>query len=267
MLYSSKGSEPLSGQVSAPIVVVGTGPGGATTARELAASGRNVLMIEAGPFLQPSDYSPFSMEEMVAKYRNQGLTLALGSPKIQYAEACCVGGGSEINSGLYHRVPEEILNRWQIDYEIEGLAADDLQPHFRQIESDLEISTSELPPAPASQKLADGARKLGWDAVEVPRWTVYNRETAAREPVMGDRRTMVRTYLDDFLRMGGRILAETTVISLKRVGSKWRLKCVYRGNRGRPAQLSILCRDGFHGLWRNSFPRSAPTKRDKKKYW
>lgn len=58
-----------------------------------------------------------------------------------------------------------------------------------------------------------------------------------------------------------------TVISLKRVGSKWRLKCVYRGNRGRPAQLSILCRDGFHGLWRNSFPRSAPTQRDKKKYW
>ena len=45
---------------------------------------------------------------MVQKYRNGGQTVALGRNKIAYVEGRCVGGGSEINSGLYHRTPPEV---------------------------------------------------------------------------------------------------------------------------------------------------------------
>ena len=39
------------------------------------------------------------------------LTPAFGSPSITYAEGN-VGGGSEINSGIIQRAPEEVLNDW-----------------------------------------------------------------------------------------------------------------------------------------------------------
>src|SRR3954452_12452973 len=90
-------------------LVLGSGPGGSLTACLLAEAGREVLLVEEGPFLPLESCPPFSREEMTQKYRNGGLTVALGSPKVAYVEGRCVGGGSEINSGLYHRPPPEIL--------------------------------------------------------------------------------------------------------------------------------------------------------------
>ena len=40
-----------------------------------------------------------------------GSSAALGRPAIAYAEGRCVGGSTEINSGLYHRLPAELAER------------------------------------------------------------------------------------------------------------------------------------------------------------
>ena len=64
-----------------------------------------MLLIEEGDYLSLASCAPFSRDEMVQKYRNGGQTVALGANKISYVEGRCVGGGSEINSGLYHRTP------------------------------------------------------------------------------------------------------------------------------------------------------------------
>ena len=96
---------PSSCQLRAEIVVIGSGPGGAITACLLAEAGRDVLLVEEGANLPLTSCEPFSMEEMVQKYRNGGQTVALGKNTISYVEGRCVGGGSEINSGLYHRTP------------------------------------------------------------------------------------------------------------------------------------------------------------------
>ena len=50
---------------------------------------------------------------MINKYKNGGLTLTFGNTKVNYVEGKCVGGGSEVNSGLYHRLPNEILDNWE----------------------------------------------------------------------------------------------------------------------------------------------------------
>ena len=90
--------------------VVGSGPGGAVTACHLAEAGKDVLLIEEGG----SDAArPFSVKEMATRYREGGLTVALGRPNVNYAEGRCVGGGSEINSGMYHRTPSDILEDWE----------------------------------------------------------------------------------------------------------------------------------------------------------
>ena len=110
------------------IVVVGSGPGGAITACLLAESGREVLLLEEGAFHQPGACVPFSLEEMLGKYRNGGQTVALGKSKVAYVEGRCVGGGSEINSGLYHRTPDDILNFWRSEFDVQGLTPGELLP-------------------------------------------------------------------------------------------------------------------------------------------
>src|SRR4029453_8363481 len=93
----------LMADLATDVLVVGSGAGGAITAAALARAGRTVTVVEEGPWVPADAMEPFSLEEMVAKYRHHGLAAALGNPAIAYAEGRCVGGSTEINSGLYHR--------------------------------------------------------------------------------------------------------------------------------------------------------------------
>ncbi|MBA2444778.1 MAG: GMC family oxidoreductase, partial [Nocardioidaceae bacterium] len=110
-------------------LVVGSGPGGAVTARALAEAGLETLVIEEGDWVEPGAVEPYSVEQMQRQYRNSGLTVALGMPSIAYTEGCGAGGGSEVNSGLYHRPSAELLQEWSSRYGIDGLDAETLAPH------------------------------------------------------------------------------------------------------------------------------------------
>src|ERR1700738_2863534 len=125
----------------AEVVVVGSGPGGATTAHILAEHGKDVLLLEHGPDLPLESCVPFSLQEMVQKYRAGGLNPTFGNAKLTFAEACTVGGGSEINSGLYHRTPPELLERWRDEFQVRESLENDLRPHFEYCEQALAVGT------------------------------------------------------------------------------------------------------------------------------
>ncbi|MGO8676024.1 MAG: GMC family oxidoreductase N-terminal domain-containing protein [Limisphaerales bacterium] len=211
------------GVISAPareircgIAVVGSGPGGAITACLLAEAGRDVLLIEEGPFCPLDSCPPFSKEEMVQKYRNGGQTVTMGANKVAYVEGCCVGGGSEINSGLYHRTPPEILELWRREFKVSALTEGDLRPHFEAGERDLSVSLMPGGAPAASLKLHEGALSLGWKSIEAPRWFRYGAG--------GGRQSMTRTFVPRFLRAGGKLLARTRIQRLRRQPGKWLLE-------------------------------------------
>ena len=108
------------------VLVVGSGAGGAVTAAALAGAGRTVTVLEEGPWVDPDALEPFSLAEMVAKYRHHGLAAAFGNPAIAYAEGRCVGGSTEINSGLYHRLPDHLADEWRSGYQIDEFTPDAL---------------------------------------------------------------------------------------------------------------------------------------------
>jgi len=218
------------------VAVIGSGAGGAVVAYTLAAAGMEVLLIEEGANLTLDSCNPFSQAEMEGKYRNGGITAALGKTKVQYVEGRCVGGGTEINSGLYHRTPKQILENWQKEYQVEDLSEADLIPHFQYCEE--AVSVSYLPgEAPlASLKLDEGAKKLGWESLEVPRWFKYDQVEALRSSGenpsknpnknSGKKQSMTETFIPRAIEQGCKLLTETWVKSIKQQAKTWQLQAI-----------------------------------------
>ena len=208
--------------------MIGSGPGGAITACLLAEAGRNVLLIEEGNYLSLSSCTPFSKDEMVQKYRSGGQTVAMGKNKVSYVEGRCVGGGSEINSGLYHRTPPEILETWRKEFKVDGLSDEEMRPHFEACEKDVSVSLLPGPAPAASLKLHEGAVRLGWKSMEVPRWFSYAAGT--KDASDGKRQSMTETFVPRMLNAGGQLLPRTRVERLRQDGHNWTINAQHESS-------------------------------------
>ncbi len=193
------------------VVVVGSGPGGAITATALAEAGASVLVLEEGEWIEPGQCEPFSLDQMAEQYRGAGLTAALGRPSVSYVEARCAGGGSEINSGLYHRPSAELLGDWARGWSIEGLDTDSVWPWSDVVETDLDVMTMPRPPQD-SEALRTGAEALGWRCLEIPRWLTWPANDASAVPV---RRSMTQTYLPRASSAGAQVLTGSQVVRVR----------------------------------------------------
>jgi len=198
-------------------LVVGSGAGGATTAAVLAEAGRRVTVVEEGPWVDPDAEDapePFSLQEMAVKYRHHGSSAALGNPPVAYAEGRCVGGSTEINSGLWHRLPAEVAAAWRSDYAIDGFDQHQIDAWADRVESRLTVSRVPGAPPLSSALLERGAAKLGWRSVELPRVVAYDGGGRATK------QTMARTLLPRAIVAGAHLEAACRVVRLLRRGDR-----------------------------------------------
>ena len=200
--------------LSTDVLVIGSGAGGAFTAAALATANRTVTIVEEGPWVDPDEHEPFSLAEMVAKYRHHGAGAALGNPMIAYAEGRCVGGSTEINSGLYHRLPEHLAAEWQAEYAIDEFSPESLEGYADRVETQLAVTTVPGAPPASSAALERGATKLGWRNVEFARVFSYD------EQGRGTKQTMSRTMLPRALAAGAELIPDCRVVNLIRRGDR-----------------------------------------------
>ena len=129
------------------------------TADACARQGLRVLVLEEGDWVEPGTLEPYSQDQMRRQYRNGGLTVALGRPPIAYTEGRCAGGGSEVNSGLYHRPGADLLAEWSSRYAVDALDEATLAPHHAEVERRLAVGPTETEPrGPPPRCCATGPR-------------------------------------------------------------------------------------------------------------
>jgi choline dehydrogenase-like flavoprotein len=99
--------------VEADVVVVGSGPGGAVAADNLARAGMKVVVVEAGPEVRPEDMVRDSPRFMARHYWEGGLRVILGTVPSPSMHGRCLGGGSVVNSAIMLPLPAWVRQEWR----------------------------------------------------------------------------------------------------------------------------------------------------------
>jgi choline dehydrogenase-like flavoprotein len=142
------------------VVVVGSGAGGAVAAATLAEAGLDVLVLEAGRHHDRDSYPGGQLDAVRELYRDAGLTIATGKPKIPVPVARTVGGTTVVNSGTCFRAPGEVLDDWATRFGIDW--ARDLDDDFAEAEDMLRVQRLDPERMGRNGRLAlEGARALG----------------------------------------------------------------------------------------------------------
>jgi choline dehydrogenase-like flavoprotein len=126
------------------VVVVGSGPGGAVAAKELAEAGLDVVLLEEGPPFGAKDFAQEAGAAMHQTLREGGTRAARGNMFIPTMQAIALGGGSLINSAICARAPDWVLAKWSERTQSDGLSAASLARHFERVEKTLFVAPTPM---------------------------------------------------------------------------------------------------------------------------
>lgn len=160
-------------------VVVGSGPGGASLALRLCLSGLDVVMLEAGPWINNEDFIDderlaFDQLSWLEPRRATGSwTLAVDSPSLPAWNGRAVGGTALLWTGLTPRFKAHEFRTESTYGAVDGasladwpLGLDGLAPYYAEAEAAMGVShRGGRPPMPANANyrvLANGAERVGY---------------------------------------------------------------------------------------------------------
>jgi choline dehydrogenase-like flavoprotein len=240
---------PTPGGEECDVAIVGSGAGGAVAAALLAEAGLDVMVIEAGPYLDRNSYPTEPLEALATLYRDGGLTLCEGRPAIPTPVGRAVGGTTVINSGTCFRAPEQILAGWRREHGIEW--ATDLDPDYAQAEEMLAVTPVDPERMGRNgQLLLEGAEALGVSHEPLRRnaGSCHQCSSCPNGCRLDAKRAMHVSYLPRAVAAGARVRAG---VEARRVlfegGRAVGLDCVSgvaKSNSGRPSPFPVRARKG-----------------------
>ena len=196
-------------------IVIGSGPSGSITALKLKEKNKDTLIIEKGNFYKNFKYK-HPGNEFLTKWEFGGLSSSLGNSEIKYASAECFGGGSEINSGLYHEPDKSFVKKLIQNYNIKNLKHEDLIKNLRNIQKLVRINSMKLEKNLVSRLIYKTAKKIGWKVETIPRLMNNNFKKSS----------MTTTLLWSYIKKKGKVLLNANVTKIRKNSSLWQIKIV-----------------------------------------
>lgn len=228
-------NRPGAARESVEVCVIGSGAGGAVAAAELAAGGRDVLLLEQGGHHTRDDFDQRE-DHLLPRLFEDGGMRTTDDGTVTILQGRGVGGSTVHNLCYCFRAPEPILKLWEREHDVRQLSS--LQASFERVERELEVKPildEEL--NSLNRALRKGAVRLGYGH----RIAQHNRSGCVRSGfcILGcaydAKRSMLVTYVPKALRAGARIWADARADRIERAGpGRWRVRATLLDARARP---------------------------------
>jgi long-chain-alcohol oxidase len=201
-------------RLEADVVIVGSGAGGGLIAARLAESGRNVLIVEAGPYVAEPDLPTDELAAFDRLYLDHGMTSS-ADVGVSILAGAAVGGGTLINWATSIEPPIDVRRSWATNFGLADFDAAPTDADLARIRSEFQFSA---PPSIGAKDKAilDGCHSLGWEAAPTQRNTVDCTDCGSCS--FGCRRgaklSGQRRHLATAAAKGARLLADARVRSV-----------------------------------------------------
>lgn len=98
-------------ELTADVVIVGSGAAASILANQLVQLGRKVLLVERGGHEQPGTFNENEVDMVSRLYADGALQLSRDF-RFQVFQGSCVGGSTVVNNAVCFKTPEYILDKW-----------------------------------------------------------------------------------------------------------------------------------------------------------
>ena len=200
-------------QLTADVVVIGSGAGGSVVAAELAAAGSDVVVLEMGDYLNEADFTGNEAEMMPRLYLGHGL-LGTSDMGISVLAGSCLGGGTVVNWSDSLRTPDDVLDEWERNHGLEGVTGAAYRKGFDAAERRMEVSTLDSVPNENNAVLKLGCEAVGYHWDYIPRNASGCKQRCGGCQYgcpLGRKRSALLTLLQDAHDRGARVIANCRV--------------------------------------------------------
>ena len=201
--------------LSCDVVVIGSGAGGGVVAAELAAAGKDVLVLEKGGYRNEADFTHQEGDALATMYDAGGL-LATSDLGLVVLQGATLGGGTVINYTTSFPTPEPVRRQWAKEYNLPHLESTEFTRSLDAVARRIDVNTDHAKPSGRDQVLIRGLEELGWHHGLLPRDVRgCPQDDGCGYCGMGCRRgakqSTLITYLQDAADRGARIVVNCDV--------------------------------------------------------
>ena len=203
-------------QLTADVVVIGSGSGGGVIAGKLAGAGQDVVVLEAGGYYNEADFNQSELWAYQNLYRNGGFD-ATANGQITLMTGRGLGGGSTVNWTNCLRPYPWVREQWEREFGLDGLAGADFDRHLDAVSRRINVNDNCSDPNGPNQRMEEACRKLGLDIRRITRNADESRYDADLAGLMGfgdvtgAKLGTMKTYLQDAADAGARFVVNCQV--------------------------------------------------------
>lgn len=215
------GADPTRGgsvvRVSADVVIVGSGSGGAVMAYELAKTGKRVVVLDSGPYVPSAQFNENFSDALSRIYAYKGVqTNSWGDLILESGGA--IGGSSNVSATVAQRLPSWKLAEWRDRFGLTTFTDELLRPHFEKLEKRLWVHDNEAHEInECANKVVQGCERLGYEWKPARRNVKQCALTGfCLAGCPSDRKmSMLVTYLPWAVAEGAKLYADTHVVRVR----------------------------------------------------
>ena len=228
-------------RIAVDVLVIGSGAGGGSVARDLAQAGKRVMVIESGALYDERTFPSRERDAYERLYLDSGFT-ATDDAHIAILAGGTVGGGTTVNWMTSIPVPDRVRDEWEEQHGVTGIASPRFKKDLIEVLREVGAQPSiDIPPKDAA--LIRGAEARGWsgERIQINRAECDDCGTCPFGCKRGSKQSTLRLHLPQAMEAGAHLIpdckAERLIISN---GAVRGAVTTYGTRAGTPRTLEII---------------------------